>query len=264
MLAEWIIDHFPEHRVYVEPFGGAASVLVRKNRSYAEVYNDLDKQAVNLFRVLQDPPKAKRLIELLNLTLYAREEFELAFEPIKGDVENARRLVVRSFMGFGSDACGKATASSRGFRPSTGFRAVSNASGTSPARDWANYPTALGILVERFRGVVIECRDALECMSQHDSPETLHYVDPPYIHSTRTTQRGKYNHEMTDADHRKLVQFLGKLKGAVIVSGYDHEIYHKLGWETIKRKAFADGAAERVECLWLNQAAARMCQPKLL
>jgi len=76
LRAPWIITHFPPHRVYVEPFGGGGSVLLRKPRAYAEVYNDLDNEVVDLFRVLRDRELATRLIELLRLTPFARAEFE--------------------------------------------------------------------------------------------------------------------------------------------------------------------------------------------
>src|SRR3954470_24963100 len=79
-IAPWIISHFPPHRIYVEPFGGAASVLLRKHRAYAEVYNDLDDWAVNLFRLLGDEQSAERLRRLLELTPFARTEFECGRE----------------------------------------------------------------------------------------------------------------------------------------------------------------------------------------
>ena len=94
MLAKWVIAHLPPHRIYVEPFGGAASVLMRKPRSYAEVYNDLDGDVVNLFRVLRSD-RAPELIELIRLTPYCREEFELSYQDADCELEQARRLIVR-------------------------------------------------------------------------------------------------------------------------------------------------------------------------
>lgn len=102
-LAPWIISHFPDHKVYVEPFGGAASVLIRKHRSHAEIYNDLDNEVVNLFRVLRSD-RADELAELLRLTPFAAEEFFTAYETSCDPVERARRTIVRSYMGFGSNA----------------------------------------------------------------------------------------------------------------------------------------------------------------
>ena len=96
LLAPWIIGHLPEHRIYTEVYGGAASVLLRKSRSYGEIYNDLGDDVVNFFRVLQDRMKAERLRELLTLTPYSRREFELSYQPTEDDLERARRLVVRS------------------------------------------------------------------------------------------------------------------------------------------------------------------------
>jgi DNA adenine methylase len=251
-LAPWIIGHFPAHRVYTEAFGGAASVLIRKPRCYGEVYNDLDGEVVNLFRVLQDPTSAARLRELLYLTPFARDEFELVYQPTEDSIERARRLVIVCFMGFGSNG------HNNGQR--TGFRSNSNRSGTTPAHDWSNYPDALPAVIERLRGVVIESKDALKVIEQHDGPETLHYVDPPYVHSTRSGRhQHDYRHEMSDEDHRRLAGALRAGKGMVVLSGYpcdlyDRELFHD--WMRIEKPSFADGARPRTEVLWINAAAA--------
>ena len=247
MLAPWIISHFPSHRIYVEPFGGAASVLLRKPRSYSEVYNDLSDEVVNLFRVARE--RGGELARLLTLTPFARDEYAESFEVAEDPLEQARRTVIRSFMGFGSNSLNRAVRS--------GFRANSNRSGTTPAHDWAHYPECLLAICERLAGVVIENRDAMEVMAAHDGPDTLHYVDPPYVHDTRskTCATKGYDHEMTNDYHKDLAAFLGTLRGAVIVSGYDCQLYQRLfdGWTQVERRALADGARERTEVLWMNR-----------
>lgn len=261
LLAPWVISHFPKHRTYVEPFGGAASVLLRKSRTYAEVYNDLDDEVVDLFRVLRDPAKAKDLEQLLRLTPFSRIEFRAAYQPTDDVVERCRRLIIRSFMGFGSNAHASAE---KGHR-STGFRSSSSRSGTTPAHDWRNYPDAMSAIVDRFLGVVIESRPAIEVMAQHDRPDTLHYVDPPYMHETRA-QGNKYDlgwrmyrHELSDDQHAELLEYLLSVKGMVVLSGYATSLYDEMlsEWTRVERRALADGARERTEVLWINQRAAK-------
>ena len=255
LLAPWIISHFPPHRVYVEPFGGGGSVLLRKERSYGEVYNDLDGEVVNLFRVLRDDGSAQELRNLLEMTPFARDEYRASFAESTQPVEQARRTVIRSFMGFGSNSLNRNIQS--------GFRSNSNRSGTTPAHDWVNWPERIGEYVERLRGVVIENKDAGAVIVQHDSTETLIYADPPYCHETRmtVTQHGEhgYAHEMTDDDHRELAVMLRTISGMVVLSGYacplyDSELYPD--WLRIERPALADGARPRIEVLWINPACA--------
>jgi len=246
LLAPWILSMMPRHRVYVEPFGGAGSVLIRKPRSYAEVWNDLDGNVVNLFQVLRSD-RADELVNAVRLTPFASDEFRLAYEASADPVERARRLIIRSFMGFGSN----------GHNRSTGFRSNSNRSGTTPAHDWVNYPDSLRCVVERLQGVVVLNRDACEVMAGHDGPDTLHYVDPPYVFDTRADGSADYAHEMTDSDHETLLDFLVTLKGMVMLSGYPSDLYDRAlpGWERVTRKALADGARERTEVIWMNPAA---------
>lgn len=254
-LAQWLTSLFPSHRIYVEPFGGAASVLMRKPRSYAEVYNDLDGEVVNLFKCLRDPAKAEMLRKAITLTPFARDEFVESYKDSDDPIENARRLVIRSFMGFGSNAHNSVGRS--------GFRANSNRSGTTPAHDWVNWPEQIPAFVERLSGVVIENRHAHEIINQHDTPETLFYVDPPYPWGTRAGAVVKrpnhfYRHEMDDEAHVKLAEVLHHVKGMVILSGYPNNLYDQelyADWHRQERKAFADGARERTEVVWLNKAA---------
>lgn len=217
-------------------------MLLRKPRSYAEVYNDLGGEIVNLFRVARDQGEA--LAQLVELTPFARTEFMDSYEPCDDPLEQARRTLIRSFMGFGSNS----------LHQKSGFRANSNRSGTTPAHDWMNYPDALRVTIQRLRGVVIENRDAMDCMRHHDSPETLHYADPPYVFSTRSDDGEDYPHEMSDDDHVSFVDQLKQLKGMVIVSGYRSDLYDEMfkGWSRVDKAAHADGATKRVESLWLS------------
>lgn len=245
-LAPWIISHFPQHRVYVEPFGGGAGVLLRKERSYAEIYNDLSRCIVNVFQVLRDQPD--EFERLLRMTPFARDEFVAACsgEP-QAQVEAARQTVLRSFMGFGSSAV------TNKYR--TGFRANSNRLGTIPAHDWCKYPDHVRHFAERLRGVIIENRDYRKVIAQQDGPDTLFYCDPPYVRSTRTgANRHEYEHEMSDSDHVVFAECVRELQGMAIVSGYRCDLYDDLfrGWERVDRKTYADGARPRTESLWLS------------
>lgn len=261
--APWIISHFGPHQVYVEPFGGAASVLLRKPRSHAEVYNDLDDMVVGLFRVLQDQSQAALLLDRLRLTPFSRAEKELAYEVSADPIEEARRLIIRSFMGFGTTAHTRAK---------TGFRSNSNRSGTVPAGEWPNYPAALELVIDRLKGVVVESKDACEVMAQHDAPNTLHYVDPPYLPEVRSLKnpsctKHRYTHELTTDQHWELLAFLSDLQGMVVLSGYPSDRYDEAlpDWHRVEKRAQIDKAAMRTECLWLNPAAVRaMPAPDLL
>jgi len=239
----------PEHRIYVEPYGGAASVLLRKPRSYSEVYNDLDGEVVNLFRVIRERPV--ELARALEMTPYARDEYYEAFEVSSDPFELARHMLVRSYMGFGSNSVNRVAGS--------GFRANVTRSYSTPAGDWANFPPVVLEIAERLRGVTIENRPALQLLATHRDPAGLVYLDPPYPHSTRGRGAGRgarsgYIHEMTDEDHCELALVALDHPSRVMVSGYRCDLYDALygGWRREDRKAMADGARERTESLWMN------------
>lgn len=249
-LAPWILQFFPPHGCYVEPFGGAAGVLLRKPRVYAEVYNDLDADIVNFFRVLRDPVLREDLVQACRLTPYARDEFDAAYLPTDDQLERARRTCVRAAMGFGSAGATKAT---------TGFRTDTRRKYGTAQHNWADYPSAIASIGERFSGVLIENRDALEVIESHDGPDTLHFIDPPYVHETRSMRnKGGYRHELDDAGHHRLLDALQAVDGMVVLCGYESAVYAALrGWEqhsTSARISGGRGTSLRTEVVWLNPA----------
>lgn len=261
-LAPWIISHFPPHRVYVEPFGGAASLLMRKPRVHAELYNDMDGEVVNLFTILRDATSGAELVRLLKLTPFARQEFELAYTETDDPMERARRLVIRSYMGMGS-VSNLAIAGATGFRNNT-TRSESSPFTTIPAHDWAGFPAALELVVSRLAGVVIERRPAIGLMRQQDIADALFYCDPPYLPETRSrlgNRKGDgfiaYHHDMTTEQHVELLDALRELAGMVVLSGYPSPLYDGLlpGWRRVEKEAHADGARPRTEVLWINSQA---------
>lgn len=261
-MADWIVSFFPEHDCYLEPFGGGASVLMRKGRVGTEIYNDLDGDVVNLFRILRDHGTAAELWHRLRFTPFARAEFDAAYSAPTDPVDQAHKLIMRSFMGHGSDSATR--------RTQPGFRTKRSRSGTegggfarSPAREFAAYPDAISGFHERLAGVVIENRHAIDLIHQFDSPTTLIYADPPYVLSSRTLMRGSsnsshgYRHEMSDDDHRALADCLLKCRSMVVLSGYSSDLYDLdlfSDWQKFTRRSTAEGGVLRTEAVWINKA----------
>jgi DNA adenine methylase len=253
VLAPWIISNFPPHKIYVEPYGGAASVLMQKPRAYSEVYNDLAGEVVTLFKVLRDPVQASELERLLRLTPYSRKEYEGAFASSQEALETCRRLVFRSFAGH-------AGAATHGRK--TGFRNDTRRAFQVPAVDWLKFPDALEAMTRRLQGVVIESRPALDVLASYDGPDTLFYLDPPYPKGTRDSG-DDYLFELTDEQHRALAERSHALAAMVVISGYACDLYDVelyADWHRVERKTFAEGARARTEVLWINEAAWRAKQ----
>lgn len=240
VLAPWIASHFVKHISYVEPCGGAGSVLIQKDRSPLETWNDLDGNLVNFFRVLRERPA--ELINLIKLTPWSRADYYLSYEPADSPVEIARRFYMRMMMGIGASS-----------GQSTGMRMVKRASDGIPAKYHANCDHLYQI-AERFMGVQVEQLPALECITRYDTPDTLVYFDPPYVLDKRTSGK-EYTFEVDTQFHIEAAATLRKSQGFAVVSGYACQLYHDLyeihGWQRVDTEAQTNGE-KRTESIWLS------------
>ena len=223
-MAKDIIEIFPEHKMYVEGFGGAAHVLFRKERSELEIYNDLHNGLYLIFKLLRE--NNEEFIRKLSLTPYSRQEFEdsKSWMHEENEIEKARKFYVRTMQSIASNG-GWAYTKSKSRRGMC----------QSVSRWLGNIEENLTNAIERLKEVQIENLDILELIKKYDKEDTLFYLDPPYIQDTRK-QKKSYDHEMTDEQHKELIDVLIGIKGKVVLSGYDHPIYDKLlenGWSKI-------------------------------
>jgi DNA adenine methylase len=247
---DWLLPLLPKAQHYCEPFGGSAAVLLNREPSPVETYNDVDSEVVNFFKVLRDQKQA--LIESIGLTPFAREEFERAIsEPTEylSDLERARRFFIRA----------RQVRTGLAQKASTGRWAhcllTSRAGMAGAVSRWLGSVEGLSEIVQRLLRVQIENAPAIEVIKRFDSPETLFYCDPPYPHGSRTDSNA-YAYEMTDEQHRALAETLRNVKGKVALSSYHCKLMDELygDWKILEApsKMCHSVKKERKEVLWIN------------
>jgi len=258
-----LLPLIPSHKIYVEPFGGGANLLIAKEPSSVEVYNDLDSGLVNFFRVLRDKEKFRRFYEQVCLIPYSREEYYYCretWEQEEDDVMRAVKWFVVARQSF-SGVFGQAW--SFDVHKTTG-----KMSETTSA--WLGIIKMLPEINERLMQVQIEHDDFRNIIKRYDTEDTFFYLDPPYVPTTRRS--GGYAHEMSIEDHNELVDVLLQINGKAMLSGYDNEIYRQLeqnGWvkltfdvvchaagktrnSNLQGKGSAKKYQKRTECVWLS------------
>lgn len=244
-LSPWIVSLMPEHKCYVEPFGGSAAVLMHKNPVLTEVYNDLNSSIVNVFKQVRE--NTEELANLLAMTTYSRDELEIAYEETTSKLEMARRFIVRSQLAI----------STTSLNSKTGFRGHINSKDyASQPSTWSKIPETVYRVRKRLDKVIIENTDAFKLFPRYDMEQTLWFLDPPYPRNTRTqssNQRG-YTEDFTDTEHEKLLDAALKLKGKVMICTYRNELYDTMlsGWHKESKKGFSDGKKDRVETIYMN------------
>jgi DNA adenine methylase len=246
----WLVPLLPKCHHYCEPFAGSAAVLLNREPSPVETYNDLDGEVVNFFRVLREHPE--QLTRTIGLTPFSREELALAVSAEQdgiSDVERARRFYVRARQA----RTGLAQTASLGRWANCKDTSRSGMSGA--VSRWLGSADQLPAIALRLLRVQFENRPAEEVIKLYDSPTTLFYCDPPYIHSTRGDSKA-YGFEMTDLEHEMLAQTLQNCRGKAAVSGYRCELMDELykHWRRFDGPAKQCHSIKKVrhEAVWMN------------
>jgi DNA adenine methylase len=248
---DWLLPLLPNCHHYCEPFAGSGAVLLNRRPSPVETYNDLDGEVASFFRTLRD--QTNDLVKAIALTPFSREEFAIAckLDPKATQLERARRFYVRARQ----VRIGLAQTATLGRWANC--KDTSRAGMSGVISRWLGGVEDLPNIAQRLLRVQIENRPALQVIRLYDSPRTLFYCDPPYIHDTRGDSKA-YGHEMTDAQHGELANILNDAHGMVAISNYPCELMDKLYPAPKWRKTVADAKTnhatkgQRTEVLWTN------------
>jgi DNA adenine methylase len=240
----------PEHRIYVEVFGGSGKVLLNKSESEIEVWNDYDRRLANLFHVVvfqfdEFYEKVRGLVYSRELYNRYKKEVREAGRVEVGDVDMAVKtyyVLCCMFSGGGS-----------GFM-SAGFSYSKKDS--IAGRYWRRLGE-LERIRERLRNVVIECDDFERVMRRWDGEDVFMYIDPPYY----VERSDEYYNGFKVEDHERLLRVLKGMKCKWLLSGYANELYDRelVGYnryevEAVKHSYWkrGEGRPRAVEVLWFN------------
>ena len=250
-LADTLIEEITSipHDTYIEGFGGAGQVIFAKPASKVDVYNDIHPGLFNFFSVLREQPVA--LETAITLTPYARQEFINCQEWASANtpLEKARQFYVTVHQSFASLLNNW----------SYGIGTIRRGMSVSVSRWLTNVEVKLPLAAGRLNNIHLENMDFADLIAKYDAPGTLFYLDPPYVPATRVSPN-EYNHEMTYADHERLVEILKTIRGSVILSGYDNDLYDTLGWEkkiiSVYTTTFSkqgERGTSRTEVIWVKR-----------
>lgn len=199
---------------------------------------------VNLFHWIRADPE--KLAHAIRWTPYAGDVYDQAWAAQYAETDSFQRAVdfyCRMMMGHGFRTTGEKV----GWKNDVQGREKAYA-----AKCWCATPEVIMEAAQRLRGVQIENKPAVEVITRFNFPNVLIYADPPYLLGTRHGKQ--YRHEMTDAEHRDLLDVLKAHRGPVLLSGYENQMYDEalLGWYRDTTSAIAQTAAKRKEVLWMN------------
>lgn len=255
-----IVERLPYSNTYVEPFGGSAAVLLARHGSPLEIFNDRYAGVVAFYRCMRDPVKADALVKWLDMTVHSREDFvwcHETWENCSDDVERAARWFYMTKYSFASKG--------RNFGRSLTGR------GNLSGKVRAALPL-FPIIHDRMAGVQIENQDWYDCITDYDASDAVFYLDPPYIDA----YRGTYKYEMTNDDHRRLLNLVFTSQGFFAISGYPNPLYENQDWDnrfewevfvSMRSEAFTEGNSKAhlesadkgnrghaKEVLWIREA----------
>ena len=247
---DWLLPLLPKAQHFCDVFGGSAAVLLNRDPSSIETYNDIDGEVVNFFKVLRDKPD--ELIRAIGLTPFSRGEFAKAIgsqKEKKSSIERARQFYIRARQ----VRTGLAQTASIGRWANC--KLTSRASMAGAVSRWLGSVESLPEIAQRLLRVQIENDTFTNIIKRYDSEETLFYCDPPYVHEARGDSNA-YKHEMTDVDHRELAKVLHNVKGRVALSGYHCDLMDELfgDWyiTEAQQKKCHSAKTKRREVLWTN------------
>lgn len=241
-IANWIIEHIPEHHSYVEPYFGSGAVFFNKSPSNIETINDIDGDVVNFFRVVRE--SVDELAYKIFMTPYARAEYERSYEGSeKTDIDKAVAFCIKINMSHGYRCNAKS-----GWKNDVQGRERSYA-----VQVWNKLPEIIMQAAARLKEVQIEQRPALDIIKRFNHPKCLIYCDPPYLLETRNSSK-QYNFEMSDKDHEDLLNTVLESKSKIIISGYESGLYNDAlkNWRKKTGYSLTQSLRKAKEVIWMN------------